>query len=74
MLMCDLIQALRGVGIDARHWHVRHLIAAGAVAPPQRDSTGRFQFTDDDYARIRRRLEATREPGRRRRARAAGQH
>ena len=68
MLMSDLLRALRDGGIDARHWHVRHLIAAGLVEPPQRDSTGRFQFADADYARIRLYLQAR---GRRRRARGA---
>jgi hypothetical protein len=66
MLMSDLVRALRDGGIDVRHWHVRHLIAAGLVGPPQRDSTGRFLFTSDDYALIRRRLEARMGPGRRR--------
>jgi len=60
MLMSDLVRALRDGGVDVRHWHVRHLIAAGLVEPPQRDSTGRFLFTSDDYALIRRRLEAKR--------------
>jgi hypothetical protein len=63
MLMGDLVRILRESGIDARHWHIRHMIAAGAVEPPQRDSTGRFQFTRDDYVRIRRWLEAARESG-----------
>jgi hypothetical protein len=58
MLMGDLVRALQDGGINARHWHIRHLIAAGAVKPPQRDSSGRFQFTAEDYSRIRGRLEA----------------
>lgn len=58
MLMGDLVRALQHVGINVRHWHIRHLIAAGAVQPPQRDSSGRFQFTADDYRRIQGRLQA----------------
>jgi hypothetical protein len=57
MLMGDLIRTLQDGGINARHWHIRHLIAAGAVKTPPRDSSGRFQFTNDDYRQIRGRLE-----------------
>jgi hypothetical protein len=57
MLMSDVLRVLRRCGVEARHWHVRHLIAAGDLQTPQRDSSGRFQFTDADLEAIRKRLQ-----------------
>ncbi len=56
MLMSELISALRNDGVMARHWHIRHLIAAGAVKSPRRDGSGRFRFTANDLKAIRSRL------------------
>ncbi len=60
MLMSELLVALQKNGITARHWHVRHLIAAGAIAAPRRDSTGRFRFSSSDVKTIQARLLAMR--------------
>lgn len=58
MLMSELVAQLKSEGVQAQHWHVRHLLVAGYVPMPQRDASGRFVFTDADMAAVRSRLEA----------------
>jgi hypothetical protein len=60
MLMSEILHALQQGGVPARHWHVRHLLAAGDIEPPPRDASGRFQFSEDDLRSIQRRLAARR--------------
>lgn len=53
MYLSELLAALARQGIDARPWHIRHLLASRKIATPRRDAVGRFDFSTADERAIR---------------------
>jgi hypothetical protein len=64
MVLSELLAKLRAEGLPARAHRIHYAVSVGYLPKPERDGSGRFQFSAADVAACRKYLNNLPKPGR----------